>query len=114
VELLPGLGCSMHEASHYLRPSTLARSLDCEHDGALPEALAALTDAFGGDAEELAEVGDLPADAARLATETGDRVPLTAGFAQPAARTPTVDSRLVSGTAAIRPRPLPVALARSR
>jgi DNA-binding CsgD family transcriptional regulator len=53
-------------------PFALARSLDCEHDGALPEALAALTDAFDGDTEELEEVEDLLADAARLASETGD------------------------------------------
>ena len=50
----------------------LARSLDCEHDGALPEALAALTDAFDGNTEELEEIEDLLADAVRLATETGD------------------------------------------
>jgi len=50
----------------------LARSLDREHDGALPEALAALTDAFGSNAEEIEEIEDLFADAVRLATETGD------------------------------------------
>jgi DNA-binding CsgD family transcriptional regulator len=50
----------------------LARSLDCEHDGALPGALAALTDAFDGNSEELEEIEDLLADAVRLATETGD------------------------------------------
>jgi DNA-binding CsgD family transcriptional regulator len=53
----------------------LARSLDREQDGALPEALAALTDAIGGNAEEVEEVEeieDLFADAVRLATETGD------------------------------------------
>ena len=49
----------------------LARSLDAEHDGALPEALVALTDAFDGNTEEL-EIEDLLADAVRLATETGD------------------------------------------
>ena len=49
----------------------LARSLDCEHDGALPEALAALTDAFDG-TEEVEEIEDLLADAVRLAAETGD------------------------------------------
>ena len=51
---------------------TVARSLDCEHDGALPEALAALTDAFGGSTEEVEEIEDLLPDAVRLATETGD------------------------------------------
>jgi len=52
-------------------PLALARSLDREHDGTLPQALAALTDAFGGDTEELEEIEDLLADAVRLATQTG-------------------------------------------
>ena len=50
----------------------LARSLDCELDGALPEALAALTDAFGDSTEEVEEIEDLLPDAVRLAAETGD------------------------------------------
>jgi len=50
----------------------LAHSLDREHDGALPEALAALTDAFDGNTEEVEEIEDLLADAVRLAMETGD------------------------------------------
>jgi DNA-binding CsgD family transcriptional regulator len=49
----------------------LARSLDREQDGALPEALAALTGALDGN-EEVEEIEDLLADAVRLATETGD------------------------------------------
>jgi len=53
-------------------PLALARSLDREHDGALPEALAALTDAFDGNTEEVEEIEDLLPDAVRLATETGD------------------------------------------
>ncbi len=53
-------------------PLALARSLDLEHAGALPEALAALTEGFGGDAEELEEIEDLLADAVRLAAATGD------------------------------------------
>ena len=53
-------------------PFALARSLDCEHAGALPEALAALTDGFDGNTEEIQEIEDLLADAVRLATETGD------------------------------------------
>jgi tetratricopeptide (TPR) repeat protein len=53
-------------------PLALARSLDREQDAALPEALAALTDAFHGDTEELEEVENLLADAVRLATKTGD------------------------------------------
>jgi DNA-binding NarL/FixJ family response regulator len=52
-------------------PLALARSLDCEHVGALPEALAVLTDAFDGNAEEL-EIENLFADAVRLATQTRD------------------------------------------
>jgi len=53
-------------------PLALAHSLDREQDGALPEALAALTGAFGGDTEELQEIEDLLPDAVRLATMTGD------------------------------------------
>ena len=53
-------------------PLALARSLDREQDGALPEALAALTDAFDGNTEELEEIEDLLADAVRLAAQTGD------------------------------------------
>jgi tetratricopeptide (TPR) repeat protein len=53
-------------------PLALARSLDREQDAALPEALAALADAFRGDTEELEEVENLLADAVRLATKTGD------------------------------------------
>jgi DNA-binding CsgD family transcriptional regulator len=53
-------------------PLTLARSLGREQDGALAEALAALTDAIGGNTEEIEEIEDLFADAVRLATETGD------------------------------------------
>jgi DNA-binding CsgD family transcriptional regulator/tetratricopeptide (TPR) repeat protein len=55
-----------------IAPFALARSLDCEHDGALPEALAALTGGFDGNTEEIQEIEDLMADAVRLATETGD------------------------------------------
>ena len=50
----------------------LARSLDREHDGALPEALAALTEAFGSGTEEVEEIEDLLPDAVRLAAQTGD------------------------------------------
>ena len=50
----------------------LARSLDCEHAGALPEALAALTDGFDGNTEEIQEIEDLLADAVRLAAATDD------------------------------------------
>src|SRR5262249_51073602 len=50
----------------------LARSLDREHAGALPDALAALTAEFAGNSEELDEIEDLLPDAVRLATKTGD------------------------------------------
>jgi len=53
-------------------PLALARSLDREQDGALPQALAALAGALGGDIEELEEVESLLADAVRLAVKTGD------------------------------------------
>jgi DNA-binding CsgD family transcriptional regulator len=54
-----------------ITPLALARSMDLEHDGAVPEALAALTDAFDGNTEELEEIEDLLADAVRLAAQTG-------------------------------------------
>jgi len=63
----------------------LARSLDCEHDGALPEALAALTEAFDGNPEEVEEIEDLLPDAVRLATETGDLTTAQALASQAAA-----------------------------
>src|SRR5260221_5288776 len=53
-------------------PLALARSLDCEQAGALPEALAALTAGFTGTMEDLEEIEDLFADAVRLAAKTGD------------------------------------------
>jgi DNA-binding CsgD family transcriptional regulator len=53
-------------------PLALARSLDREHDGALQEALAALTDALERNAEDIDEIEDLLADGVRLATGTGD------------------------------------------
>ena len=53
-------------------PLALARSLDYEHAGALPEALAVLTDAFDGDTGDIEELEALLADAVRLAAQTGD------------------------------------------
>ena len=53
-------------------PLALARSLDCEHAGALPEALAVLAAGFADNKEELDEIEDLFADAVRLAAKTGD------------------------------------------
>ena len=51
---------------------TLARSLDCEQAGAPREALAALTAAFDGNAEDLGELEDLLGEAVRLAIGAGD------------------------------------------
>jgi tetratricopeptide (TPR) repeat protein len=53
-------------------PLALARSLDREHDGALPDALAALTAGLNGNTEELEEMEDLLADSVRLAMETSN------------------------------------------
>ena len=53
-------------------PLALARSLDREQDGALAEAMVALTEGFDGNAEELEQIEDLLADAVRLGVETGD------------------------------------------
>jgi DNA-binding CsgD family transcriptional regulator len=50
----------------------LARSLDREYDGALPEALAALTAGLGESPEELDEIEDLLPDAVRLAMDLGE------------------------------------------
>jgi DNA-binding CsgD family transcriptional regulator/tetratricopeptide (TPR) repeat protein len=53
-------------------PLALARSLNFEHDGALAEALAALTAGYDNSTEELGEIEDLLADGVRLAIETGN------------------------------------------
>jgi DNA-binding CsgD family transcriptional regulator len=53
-------------------PLALARSLDCEHADAVPDALAVLTAGFADNTEELDEIEDLFADAVRLATKLGD------------------------------------------
>jgi tetratricopeptide (TPR) repeat protein len=55
-----------------LGPLALARSLDHEHAGVLPEALSALTAGFSDNSEQLEEIEDLLADAVRLAMKTGD------------------------------------------
>jgi DNA-binding CsgD family transcriptional regulator/tetratricopeptide (TPR) repeat protein len=52
-------------------PFALARSLDRERDAELPEALAALTDAFDENTEEV-ELESLLADAVRLAVRAGE------------------------------------------
>jgi DNA-binding CsgD family transcriptional regulator len=54
-------------------PLALARSLDREQAGELPEALAVLTAGFADSAEDLDEIEDLLADGVRLAVTTGDR-----------------------------------------
>ncbi len=53
-------------------PLALARSLDGEHAGALPDALAVLTAGFADHKEELEEIEELFADAVRLAARIGD------------------------------------------
>jgi DNA-binding CsgD family transcriptional regulator/tetratricopeptide (TPR) repeat protein len=58
--------------SRVIGPLALARSLDREHVGALPDALAELTAGFADDTEELDEIEYLLADAVRLAVKTGD------------------------------------------
>ena len=55
-----------------IAPLALARSLDCEHAGALPEALGVLTAGIADNAEEIEEIEELLPDAVRLAVETGD------------------------------------------
>jgi DNA-binding CsgD family transcriptional regulator len=55
-----------------IAPLAMARSLDCERGGAPSGALAALTDGFEGDTEEIQEIEDLLADAVRLAISTGN------------------------------------------
>jgi tetratricopeptide (TPR) repeat protein len=55
-----------------ISPLALARSLDREQDGALPEALAALTAEFANSTEDLGEIEDLLPDAVRLATQAGE------------------------------------------
>ena len=52
-------------------PLALARSLDCERAGALPEALTTLINTVEASTEEL-ETEELLADTVRLATRTGD------------------------------------------
>ena len=55
-----------------LSPLALARSLDRELEGELPEALAVLTAGIGDNTEALDEIEELLADAVRLATTIGD------------------------------------------
>jgi transcriptional regulator with XRE-family HTH domain/tetratricopeptide (TPR) repeat protein len=62
----------------------LARSLDLEQVGSLPEALAVLTAGFAESTEELEEIEDLLADAVRLAMRIGD-VRTAQGFTDRAA-----------------------------
>ncbi|HTS99415.1 MAG TPA: AAA family ATPase [Streptosporangiaceae bacterium] len=64
-------------------PLALARSLDLEQAGAVPEALAVLSAGFGDRTEELDEIEDLLADAVRLAmaTDVPDMARTLAGHA---------------------------------
>jgi DNA-binding CsgD family transcriptional regulator len=55
-----------------LGPLALARSLDHEQAGHLPEALAALMVGLADNSDELDEIEDLLADGVRLAMKTGD------------------------------------------
>ncbi len=55
-----------------LGPLALARSLDHEQAGHLPDALTALTADIADSSEELDEIEDLLADGVRLAMKTGD------------------------------------------
>ncbi|MGH3253434.1 MAG: hypothetical protein ACRDOI_45445, partial [Trebonia sp.] len=55
-----------------ISPFTLARSLDHEHAGALPAALATLTYWLDGSTEEISQVQDILPDAVRLAMRIGD------------------------------------------
>jgi DNA-binding CsgD family transcriptional regulator len=66
-------------------PLALARSLDREHVGALPDALAALTAGFDAGTEDIEELEDLFADAVRLAVRTGD-LPTARSLADQAAK----------------------------
>jgi DNA-binding CsgD family transcriptional regulator len=52
---------------------TLARSLDREYEGTLPEALGVLTAVFAENPEELDQIEELLPDAVRLATAIGDQ-----------------------------------------
>ena len=54
-------------------PLVVARSMDHEQAGDLPEALAVLTAAFDGSPDDLGETEDLLMDAVRLALKTGDK-----------------------------------------
>jgi DNA-binding CsgD family transcriptional regulator/tetratricopeptide (TPR) repeat protein len=56
-----------------IAPLILARSLDREQAGDLPEALAVLTAAFDANPDDLGETEDLLMDAVRLALKTGDK-----------------------------------------
>jgi tetratricopeptide (TPR) repeat protein len=56
----------------HVGPLALARSLDREQAGVLPEALVALTDVFSDSSDDVEEVEDLLADVVRLAIEAGD------------------------------------------
>jgi DNA-binding CsgD family transcriptional regulator len=58
--------------NHTVSELALARSLDREQAGVLPEALAALTAGFANGVEDLGEIEALLPDGVRLATQVGD------------------------------------------
>ena len=78
-----------------IAPLALAHSLDRELDGALPEALAALTDALDDSEAEVDEIEDLLADAVRLAIEADvlDTAQTIAGRATDLAAESTIPHR---------------------
>jgi DNA-binding CsgD family transcriptional regulator len=64
---------ALHVGQRSIPPLILARSMDREQAGDLPEALAVLTAAFDGNPDDLGETEDLLMDAVRLALKTGDK-----------------------------------------
>jgi DNA-binding CsgD family transcriptional regulator/tetratricopeptide (TPR) repeat protein len=64
--------CAKRTGYRVVPSLALARSLACERDGALLEALAALTAGFTDDLEEHSEIEDVVADTVRLAAQIGD------------------------------------------
>ena len=89
----------------HVGPLALARSLDREQAGVLPEALAALTDVFSDSSDDVEEVEDLLADAVRLASEAGDLARAHAFADQAAALAAGVGDPAPAGDRALLSRP---------
>jgi len=70
--LAAAAGCAKRIGYRVVPTLALARSLECEREGALRGALAALTAGFADDHEEHSEIEDVVADAVRLAAQIGD------------------------------------------